>query len=227
MASPRGVSSAASTSASSDSYQDAVVKARPTKLFVGGIGKHTTTKQLREHFSRYGQVMDCIAMRGPNGKARGFGYVTLDTPDAANSCLSEAQHIDGRVVEVKHVVPLARPRKKGAAMCPKCCAECGSTFSRCSTGSPPEIEKNWSSGGGWSRTSPATGGWPANSWSWNSSWGVDDCAGAVYSYSAPPTPPAALAPPPGLPQPRGMSLFRTPSPSECSSRSSSPARSEA
>lgn len=78
---------------------------RPTKLFIGGITRNTTTKQLRDHFSAYGRVLDCVAMRQPDGRPRGFGYVTLDSPQAAELCLAQPQVIDGRVVDMKRAVP--------------------------------------------------------------------------------------------------------------------------
>lgn len=78
---------------------------RPTKLFIGGISRHTTTKQLRDHFSQFGRVLDCVAMRQPDGRPRGFGYVTLDSPTAADQCLAEPQMIDNRIVDMKLAVP--------------------------------------------------------------------------------------------------------------------------
>lgn len=80
-------------------------RARPTKLFIGGITRNTTTKTLRDHFSCYGSVLDCVAMRLPDGKPRGFGYVTLDSSAAADSVLAVPQVIDGRVVDMKRAVP--------------------------------------------------------------------------------------------------------------------------
>jgi hypothetical protein len=79
--------------------------ARPTKLFIGGISRHTTTKQLRDHFAQFGRVLDCVAMRQPDGRPRGFGYVTLDSPSAAERCLREPQMIDNRIVDMKPAVP--------------------------------------------------------------------------------------------------------------------------
>jgi len=79
--------------------------ARPTKLFIGGISRHTTTKTLRDHFSNLGRVLDCVAMRTQDGHPRGFGYVTLDCPTAAEQCLCEPQVIDSRVVDMKLAVP--------------------------------------------------------------------------------------------------------------------------
>lgn len=78
---------------------------RPAKLFIGGITRNTTTKQLRDHFSRYGRVLDCVAMRQPDGRPRGFGYVTLDSSAAADRCLAVPQVVDGRVIDIKRAVP--------------------------------------------------------------------------------------------------------------------------
>lgn len=78
---------------------------RPVKLFVGGLTRNTTTKLLREHFGKYGRILDCVAMCQADGKPRGFGYVTLDSPTAADHCLAEPQVIDGRVVDMKRAVP--------------------------------------------------------------------------------------------------------------------------
>eukprot|EP00931_Biecheleriopsis_adriatica_P017428 TRINITY_DN12519_c0_g1_i1.p1 TRINITY_DN12519_c0_g1~~TRINITY_DN12519_c0_g1_i1.p1 ORF type:complete len:696 (+),score=167.74 TRINITY_DN12519_c0_g1_i1:119-2089(+) len=78
---------------------------RPAKLFIGGITKNTTTKHLRDHFAQFGRVLDCVAMRQPDGRPRGFGYVTLDSSAAADSVLAQAQVIDGRIVDMKRAVP--------------------------------------------------------------------------------------------------------------------------
>jgi len=93
---------------------------RPTKLFIGGITRHTTTKQLRDHFSQYGRVLDCVAMRQPDGRPRGFGYVTLDSPAAAERCLQEPQLVDGRVVDLKPAVPEgnAGVKENAGTVCP-------------------------------------------------------------------------------------------------------------
>mmetsp|Transcript_32994 Transcript_32994/g.71049 ORF Transcript_32994/g.71049 Transcript_32994/m.71049 type:complete len:393 (+) Transcript_32994:378-1556(+) len=86
---------------------------RPVKLFIGGLTRNTTTKMLREHFAKYGRILDCVAMCQPDGRPRGFGYVTLDSPIVADRCLAEAQVIDGRCVDMKKAIPGSN-REKGA-----------------------------------------------------------------------------------------------------------------
>lgn len=87
---------------------------QPTKLFIGGISRRTTTKQLRDHFSQSGRVLDCVAMRTPDGRPRGFGYVTLDSPAAADRFLAEPQMIDDRFVDMKRAVPEALTPKESS-----------------------------------------------------------------------------------------------------------------
>lgn len=95
----------AATTGKFSGHSKAVLGQQPTKLFIGGISKNTTTEVLRRHFCRYGRVLDCVAIRREDGSPRGFGYVTLDSTQAADCCLAQPQVIDGRVVDLKHAVP--------------------------------------------------------------------------------------------------------------------------
>jgi RNA recognition motif-containing protein len=90
--------------------------AQPTKLFIGGISRRTTTKQLREHFAKYGQIFDCVAMRQPDGRPRGFGYVTLESPSVADQVLKQPQIIDDRLVDVKVAVPDSSSGKEAVSV---------------------------------------------------------------------------------------------------------------
>jgi len=83
----------------------------PTKLFLGGLTNSTTKEMLREHFSRYGEITDCVVMF-KNDRPRGFGFVTFLYPDSAEQVLlqREQQIIDGRLIDVKSAVPKAAPQ---------------------------------------------------------------------------------------------------------------------
>eukprot|EP00931_Biecheleriopsis_adriatica_P094580 TRINITY_DN6820_c0_g1_i2.p1 TRINITY_DN6820_c0_g1~~TRINITY_DN6820_c0_g1_i2.p1 ORF type:complete len:462 (+),score=105.43 TRINITY_DN6820_c0_g1_i2:175-1386(+) len=54
-------------------------------------------------------------MREKDGRSRGFGYVTLDSHEAAECCLNEPQVVDGRVVDMKRAVPERVMGTSGAA----------------------------------------------------------------------------------------------------------------
>eukprot|EP00928_Gymnodinium_smaydae_P063301 TRINITY_DN4692_c0_g1_i1.p1 TRINITY_DN4692_c0_g1~~TRINITY_DN4692_c0_g1_i1.p1 ORF type:complete len:501 (-),score=108.59 TRINITY_DN4692_c0_g1_i1:57-1460(-) len=75
------------------------------KLFLGGIGPHTTTQDLIDHFSQFGELTDAVAMTGPDGKPRCFGFVTFESPDVAAEVLSLTHEINGRVIDAKSAVP--------------------------------------------------------------------------------------------------------------------------
>ncbi|KAJ7857240.1 hypothetical protein B0H14DRAFT_3135821 [Mycena olivaceomarginata] len=50
------------------------------QAYVGNLSWNTNDDQLREAFCKYGNVVDCIAMKDrETGRARGFGFVTFST----------------------------------------------------------------------------------------------------------------------------------------------------
>mmetsp|Transcript_101009 Transcript_101009/g.263836 ORF Transcript_101009/g.263836 Transcript_101009/m.263836 type:complete len:457 (-) Transcript_101009:140-1510(-) len=78
----------------------------PRKIFVGGLAHKTTTQQLRDHFQRYGSVVDAVVLRWPDGRSRGFGYVTFAEANPANAAIRAQPHrVGGREVDVKRAVP--------------------------------------------------------------------------------------------------------------------------
>lgn len=53
---------------------------------------------------KYGRLVDAVVM-SKQGRPRGFGFVTFDSPAAAAVALSEPQWLDNRFVDVKRAVP--------------------------------------------------------------------------------------------------------------------------
>jgi RNA recognition motif-containing protein len=50
----------------------------PGKMFIGGLSSQTTADGLRDYFSQFGEVTECMVMRDPATKrARGFGFITF------------------------------------------------------------------------------------------------------------------------------------------------------
>lgn len=57
-------------------------EATTKKLFVGGVREGLNEDHLRQYFSKYGKIEDCIVMKEKDsGKLRGFGFVTFDDYD--------------------------------------------------------------------------------------------------------------------------------------------------
>ncbi|UYV78170.1 HNRNPA2B1 [Cordylochernes scorpioides] len=77
------------------------------KLFIGGLHYQTTEDSLKAHFSKWGEITDCVVMRDPaTKKSRGFGFITYKERSMVDEAQKARPHkIDGRDVESKRAVP--------------------------------------------------------------------------------------------------------------------------
>ncbi|CAG9533435.1 unnamed protein product [Cercopithifilaria johnstoni] len=80
---------------------------QPRKLFIGGLSHETTDDQLRQYYSQWGTVVDCIVIRDPQTKySRGFGFVTFATIQMAEAAMADRPHtINNKVVDPKRAIP--------------------------------------------------------------------------------------------------------------------------
>ena len=82
-----------------------------TKLFVGNISFNTTENDLQDAFSAHGTVTEAnLMVDRMSGRPRGFGFVTMSTPDEAQKAIQamNGASLDGRDLTVN----LARPREE-------------------------------------------------------------------------------------------------------------------
>ena len=57
-------------------------EASVNKLFVGAIRDGVNEENLKEYFSKYGNILDCVIMREKDSqKSRGFGFITFEDYD--------------------------------------------------------------------------------------------------------------------------------------------------
>jgi cold-inducible RNA-binding protein len=80
------------------------------KLFVGGIPYSTTEAELREHFSKVGNVVSCsIIIDRATNRSKGFGFVEFETEEEANQAVETLNNTElgGRNI----VVNIARPKE--------------------------------------------------------------------------------------------------------------------
>lgn len=82
------------------------------KIFVGNLNFKVRGKELREHFSRFGEVEDATVIldKFDKRKSKGFGFVEFTTEEAATKAVAEAneKEFEGRPLTVN----IAKPREE-------------------------------------------------------------------------------------------------------------------
>jgi RNA recognition motif-containing protein len=85
-----------------------------TKLFVGNLSFNTTENDLQDAFAAHGTVVEAnLMMDRVTGKPRGFGFITMSTPEEAQKAIEalNGASLDGRNLTVN----IARPREERPA----------------------------------------------------------------------------------------------------------------
>lgn len=83
-----------------------------TKLFVGNLSFNTTENDLQDAFAAHGTVVEANLMTDRmSGRPRGFGFVTMSTPEEAQKAIDamNGAPLDGRNLTVN----IARPKESG------------------------------------------------------------------------------------------------------------------
>lgn len=85
------------------------------KVFIGGINYLTTEEALRSHFSKYGQISDCVVIRDPaTNKSKGFGFVQYTDGYMVDELMKNRPHIiDNRELDVHRSIPRDQMKRTG------------------------------------------------------------------------------------------------------------------
>src|SRR5688500_993109 len=81
------------------------------KLFVGNLSFNITENDLQDTFAAHGTVVEAkLMMDRDTGRPRGFGFVTMSTPEEAQNAINalNGTSIDGRALTVN----IAKPREE-------------------------------------------------------------------------------------------------------------------
>lgn len=86
---------------------DGMVNRTDTKIFCGGLSQDTTETDIREHFSKFGQIQKInMVMDKETKRSRGFCFIIYtEAAFASLASASRFQTVKGRQVEVKIALP--------------------------------------------------------------------------------------------------------------------------
>ncbi|XP_017550445.1 RNA-binding protein Musashi homolog 2b isoform X3 [Pygocentrus nattereri] len=79
----------------------------PGKMFIGGLSWQTSPDSLRDYFSKFGEIRECMVMRDPTTKrSRGFGFVTFADAASVDKVLGQPHHeLDSKTIDPKVAFP--------------------------------------------------------------------------------------------------------------------------
>lgn len=83
------------------------------KLFVGNLSFEITENDLQDTFASHGTVLEAnLMMDRMSGRPRGFGFVTMSTPEEAQNAINA---LNGASVKGRNLtVNVAKPREERA-----------------------------------------------------------------------------------------------------------------
>jgi nucleolin len=81
-----------------------------SKIFVGNLGWNTSSEDLQEAFSKFGQLTDAkVVTDRDTGNSRGFGFITFESAADAEKAVTnmDGMELDGREIRVN----ISQPKK--------------------------------------------------------------------------------------------------------------------
>ncbi|GJQ13493.1 hypothetical protein GpartN1_g5284.t1 [Galdieria partita] len=90
------------------------------RVFVGGLPWSVSEEDLRETFSKYGEVVDArVVVERETGRSRGFGFVSYAEGSSVEECIAalDGQDMQGRTIRVNKA--MSREQREGGGDFPR------------------------------------------------------------------------------------------------------------
>ncbi|RZB58312.1 RNA-binding protein 1-like [Glycine soja] len=86
------------------------------KIFVGGLPSGISEEEFKNYFERFGTITDVVVIQDSvTHRPRGFGFITFDSEKLVENVMLNSFHdLNGKIVEVKRVVPKLENNNNGA-----------------------------------------------------------------------------------------------------------------
>ncbi|CAF2389721.1 unnamed protein product [Rotaria sp. Silwood2] len=77
------------------------------KMFIGGLSWQTTPENLKNYFTQFGEVLECMIMKDAITKrSRGFGFITFKEANSVDNVLAKEIHmLDEKQIDPKPAYP--------------------------------------------------------------------------------------------------------------------------
>ncbi|CAF3956228.1 unnamed protein product [Adineta steineri] len=77
------------------------------KMFIGGLSWQTTPENLKNYFTQFGEVLECMIMKDAITKrSRGFGFITFKDANSVDKVLAKDVHtLDEKQIDPKPAYP--------------------------------------------------------------------------------------------------------------------------
>lgn len=113
-----------------------------TKVFVGGLAWETPKEAMRDHFEKYGEILEAVIISDKlTGRSKGYGFVTFKEAEAAKkACEDPTPLINGRRANCNLAALGARRQPRPASTTPP---RQGSNGGPRSTSSVPANHVQW------------------------------------------------------------------------------------
>lgn len=82
---------------------------KATKIHLKGLHPDTTSKDLEEHFSQYGELRQAYVVFDAENNSKGFGFIQYYKPEIVSQVIEMSHTLQGKKIKCGQFIPKERP----------------------------------------------------------------------------------------------------------------------